>query len=174
MARTEYLQQFAREHSLKCITIEDLVRYRLKREVLLRQTARTNLSTRWGDFTAIGFECLLERQEHMALLYGDVTSGCPLIRIHEVSSTSFSLAVLTLQPKCRLGYPQKLLFFVIFKKKTGSKYPRTYYLVMKTEALLNITHRSCCLSCGITITLRTRTITIIANIHYVDVMLGMC
>lgn len=46
MARTPQLLQFAKQHGLKCITIADLVRYRLKHDQLVECTAVSPLSTR--------------------------------------------------------------------------------------------------------------------------------
>ena len=48
MARTPELLKFAAEHGLKCITIADLIRYRLKHDRLVECTAVTALPTRWG------------------------------------------------------------------------------------------------------------------------------
>ena len=46
MARTPELQDFAARHGLKCITIADLVRYRLKHDPLVTCTAVAALPTR--------------------------------------------------------------------------------------------------------------------------------
>ena len=46
MARTPQLLEFARAHGLKCITIADLVRYRLKVDKLVECTAVAPLPTR--------------------------------------------------------------------------------------------------------------------------------
>src|SRR5690348_636151 len=46
MARTPQLLQFAKEHGLKCITIADLVRYRLKHDQLIELIAVAPLPTR--------------------------------------------------------------------------------------------------------------------------------
>ncbi len=46
MARMPQLLRFAKEHGLKCITILDLVRYRLKHDQLVECTAVAPLTTR--------------------------------------------------------------------------------------------------------------------------------
>ena len=46
MARTPELLRFSRKHGLKCITIADLVRYRLKHDRLVECTAVAPLPTR--------------------------------------------------------------------------------------------------------------------------------
>ncbi len=47
MSRTPELLAFAAKHGLRCITIADLVRYRLKHEKLVECAAVAKLSTRW-------------------------------------------------------------------------------------------------------------------------------
>ncbi len=54
MARTPQLLEFARQHGLKCITILDLVRYRLKHDALVECTAVAPLSTRWVQVQLMG------------------------------------------------------------------------------------------------------------------------
>lgn len=46
MARTPQLLAFAKQHGLRCITIADLVRYRLKHDTLVECTAVAPLPTR--------------------------------------------------------------------------------------------------------------------------------
>ena len=54
------------------ISIEDLVRYRRRHEVLVERVAETRLPTRFGDFTAYGYRITVDDGEHVALVYGDV------------------------------------------------------------------------------------------------------
>lgn len=46
MSRTAELLAFAAQHGLKCITIADLVRYRLKNDTLVQRTAAADVATR--------------------------------------------------------------------------------------------------------------------------------
>jgi 3,4-dihydroxy 2-butanone 4-phosphate synthase/GTP cyclohydrolase II len=70
MQRTPQLLAFAQQHGLKCITIADLIRYRLRHEQLLAHVASAPLYTRHGDFTAHVYRSLVDGAEHAALVCG--------------------------------------------------------------------------------------------------------
>jgi len=74
MKRAPELRAFADEHGLAMISIEDLVRYRRRNENLVERVAETRLPTRHGDFTAYGYRITTDASEHIALVYGDVSS----------------------------------------------------------------------------------------------------
>ncbi|EFN54915.1 hypothetical protein CHLNCDRAFT_24136 [Chlorella variabilis] len=89
MARTPQLLQFAKTHGLKCITIADLVRYRLKYDPLVECTAVAPLPTRYGEFTAHAYRSLLDGTEHIALVMGRVRhADSVLTRVHSESMLS--------------------------------------------------------------------------------------
>ncbi len=75
MKRGPELRQFADEHGLTMISIDDLVRYRHRTEMLVERVAETRLPTRYGDFTAYGYRSTIDGSEHLALVYGDVGGG---------------------------------------------------------------------------------------------------
>lgn len=85
MARTPELLEFAARYGLKCITIADLVRYRLKHEKLVQRIASGELPTRYGRFTAHAYRSLLDGTEHVALVAGDVSGEGVLARVHSES-----------------------------------------------------------------------------------------
>ena len=74
MKRAPELRAFADEHDLAMISIEDLVRYRRRHENLVERVAETRLPTKHGDFTAYGYRITTDGSEHIALVYGDVSS----------------------------------------------------------------------------------------------------
>jgi 3,4-dihydroxy 2-butanone 4-phosphate synthase/GTP cyclohydrolase II len=83
MKRAHELRAFADEHGLAMISIEDLVRYRRRYEVLVDRVAETRLPTAHGDFTAYGYRITVDQSEHVALVYGDVTGPEPVLtRVH--------------------------------------------------------------------------------------------
>ena len=84
MARMPDLKVFAKKHSLKIITIADLIRYRLQNETMVRRAAITTLPTIYGgDFTAIAYENEMDHQQHMALVKGKIPHDKPvLVRVH--------------------------------------------------------------------------------------------
>jgi 3,4-dihydroxy 2-butanone 4-phosphate synthase / GTP cyclohydrolase II len=83
MARLPDLERFAERHGLKLISIADLIRYRRQREKLVRRVAEARIPTRWGDFTAYGYESLLDGEQHLALVRGAVGGEREvLVRVH--------------------------------------------------------------------------------------------
>jgi len=83
MARRDELEVFAAEHDLTLITIADLIAYRLRFEKQVERVAEARIPTAHGDFTAIGFDSLLDGVEHIALITGDIGDGADvLVRVH--------------------------------------------------------------------------------------------
>jgi len=75
MQRTPQLLAFAEQHGLRCITIADLIRYRLRHEQLLACVASAPLHTRHGDFTAHVFRSEVDGREHAALVCSSSSGG---------------------------------------------------------------------------------------------------
>jgi len=83
MARTNDLLKFAKEFGLCIGTIEDLIRYRRKKEVLVEKIAESSLPTEYGEFRAITFRSIIEPAKvHIALVKGDLSNGEALVRVH--------------------------------------------------------------------------------------------
>jgi len=83
MARIPQLFEFAKWHNLKIITIADLISYRVKHEKLVKKVSSTKLPTRYGEFTAIGYEDLLSGDFHVALVKGQINGKKDvMVRVH--------------------------------------------------------------------------------------------
>lgn len=83
MARVPDLMEFVEKHELKIITIKDLIHFRRQREKLVEKVESIHLPTDYGDFRAVGYRSLLDRQDHLALIKGEVDDGSPvLVRVH--------------------------------------------------------------------------------------------
>lgn len=83
MARRPELERFAAEHGLKMITVADLIRYRRRTERLVERASEVRLPTPFGDFTAYGYESLVDGRTHVALVAGDVRDKHDvLVRVH--------------------------------------------------------------------------------------------
>lgn len=83
MKRAPELREFADEHGLAMISIEDLVRYRRRHEIHVERAAETRLPTEHGDFTAYGYRITIDDSEHVALVHGDVSGDEPVLtRVH--------------------------------------------------------------------------------------------
>jgi len=83
MARVPELMEFVKKHGLKIITIADLIQYRRRREKLIRKVDSARLPTKYGEFTAVAYESILDKRGHLALVMGDLASvEAPLVRVH--------------------------------------------------------------------------------------------
>lgn len=83
MARVPDLVPYCREHGLKMITVAALIEYRRRAEKLVRRRASVRLPTIWGEFTAYGYESLVDNEQHLVLVKGDVEGKeNVLVRVH--------------------------------------------------------------------------------------------
>jgi 3,4-dihydroxy 2-butanone 4-phosphate synthase/GTP cyclohydrolase II len=84
MGRMPDLEVFSKKHGVKIVTIADLIRYRLQNESLVHRAAVTILPTVYGgDFQAIAYENEVDKQQHLALVKGDVQGDeAVLVRVH--------------------------------------------------------------------------------------------
>lgn len=83
MARQPELRRFADEHGLLMISIADLVRYRRQKEKLVRRVSEARIPTGWGDFEAYVYENVLDGEQHVAMVRGDVAGADNvLVRVH--------------------------------------------------------------------------------------------
>lgn len=83
MARLPDLIEVAKKWDLKIISIEDLIRYRLQHETLIRREISVNMPTRFGDFELVAYKQSNTEQEHLALIKGSWEPGeAILTRVH--------------------------------------------------------------------------------------------
>jgi len=83
MARLPRLAEFAREHKLGLTTVADLIAYRMKTEKLVEQVAGPMLPTEFGPFRIYAYRNLVNDEEHVALVMGEIDPEEPvLVRVH--------------------------------------------------------------------------------------------
>ncbi len=83
MARVPALRRFARKHGLPLITITDLIEYRRQNEKLVIELERVPLPTRFGEFSLRLYGTRVDRDEHVALVAGEIDPDEPtLVRVH--------------------------------------------------------------------------------------------
>ncbi|MGL4572465.1 MAG: bifunctional 3,4-dihydroxy-2-butanone-4-phosphate synthase/GTP cyclohydrolase II [Clostridium sp.] len=104
MARRDDLMKFKDKHGLKIITIKDLVEYRKKNEALIKRVSDATLPTEVGEFKIIGYEDIITKEEHIALVYGDVSGENILTRVHSECLTGDVFSSL----KCDCGKQLKI------------------------------------------------------------------
>src|SRR5688500_4110142 len=83
MARVPELTKFAKRHKLLMITIADLIKYRMHNESMVKEVAKAKLPTEFGEFDVHAFENQLDKQTHIALVFGEVGDGAGImVRVH--------------------------------------------------------------------------------------------
>src|SRR6056297_207477 len=83
MARFPELKEFAQKHNLKIISIEDLIKYRKKKDKLINEAAAAELPTHFGDFKIKVYTTEVDNREHVAIIKGDVSGKEDvLVRVH--------------------------------------------------------------------------------------------
>ncbi|MDP1759026.1 MAG: 3,4-dihydroxy-2-butanone-4-phosphate synthase, partial [Thermodesulfovibrionales bacterium] len=84
MARVPQLTEFAKKHSMKIVTVKDLIKYRMRAELFVRRIAVTKLPTEFGgDFTAVAYANDMDNNVHIALVKGEIKHEDEvLVRVH--------------------------------------------------------------------------------------------
>lgn len=83
MMRTPELAKMAEKYNLKFITIKSLQQYRKVHDKLVEVAAVTKMPTKYGNFMAHGYVNLLNGEEHVALVKGDIGDGKDVLcRVH--------------------------------------------------------------------------------------------
>ncbi len=83
MARLPDLLEFGRSFDIKVVTIADLIRYRLEREVLIKRIERKNIETAYGSFYLTVYQSMVDDLRHLGLVKGKITKDKPvLVYVH--------------------------------------------------------------------------------------------
>jgi 3,4-dihydroxy 2-butanone 4-phosphate synthase/GTP cyclohydrolase II len=110
MARVPALTRFARRHSLRMITIKDLIDYRMRREKFVSRIATTVLPTRHGTFSALLYQSQVDHKHHLALVKGPLKVGEPvLVRVHSECLTGDALGSLRCDCGAQLDRAMELI-----------------------------------------------------------------
>jgi len=85
MARVPDLIEFCRTHSMKMLTVADLIRYRMQNERYVHRVGEALIGTSLGEFRLIAYESEVDGGDsHIALVRGDIESSTEpvLVRMH--------------------------------------------------------------------------------------------
>ena len=116
MARGKMLYNFAKKHSLKIISIEDLIRYRRKNEKLVEKIEAIRLPTEYGDFTLHLYEDKFDNSTHLALTMGSYTTqDSVLVRVHSECLTGDVFQ----SQRCDCGEQLEMAMHQISENKSG-------------------------------------------------------
>jgi 3,4-dihydroxy 2-butanone 4-phosphate synthase / GTP cyclohydrolase II len=72
MLRLPGLREFADEHGLALISVEQLIEHRRRTERLVTRVAETVIPNAYGDWRAYGYRSDIDGIEHLALVLGDI------------------------------------------------------------------------------------------------------
>lgn len=88
MARLPNLIEVSKKLNLKIISIEDLIKYRLQHESLIKREISVEMPTKYGDFDLVAYQQTNNGQEHLALIKGNWEKDDPvLVRVHSSCMT---------------------------------------------------------------------------------------
>jgi 3,4-dihydroxy 2-butanone 4-phosphate synthase/GTP cyclohydrolase II len=71
MARVPDLAGFCERHSIKMVTVADLIQYRRQTEKLVERLVAVRLPTLYGEFKAVAYEEVLTGKQHLAIVKGE-------------------------------------------------------------------------------------------------------
>ncbi|MCF8037923.1 MAG: bifunctional 3,4-dihydroxy-2-butanone-4-phosphate synthase/GTP cyclohydrolase II [Desulfohalobiaceae bacterium] len=116
MARMPDLEVFAKEHDLKIVTIEDLIRYRSRFDSMIRRIGEAELPTHFGDFKIVAYQNDIDEHTHIALVKGEIKEDEPiLVRVHSECLTGDVLGSL----RCDCGFQLKKAMEMIENEGAG-------------------------------------------------------
>jgi len=116
MARIADLRRFAEKHSLRILTVADLIKYRLRTESHVTRAAEATLPSMFGDFRAIVFKNEIDHVDHVAFVRGEIRSDQPtLVRVHSECLTGDAFGSL----RCDCGEQLQMALKMIQEEGSG-------------------------------------------------------
>lgn len=82
MARVPELIKVAQKFDMKMIHIQDLITYRKANDKLINRISSAKMPTSHGEFTMIGYQSIVLKEECVALVKTPEQNKIPLVRIH--------------------------------------------------------------------------------------------
>ena len=82
MMRLDGLKDFAKKHSLKITSVDEIVKYRQKNEEIITPLRQTIMPTKFGKFKMILYDSKFDKKEHLALIVEKNNHIPPLVRMH--------------------------------------------------------------------------------------------
>jgi len=88
MARLPELMEIAEKFNLKIISIKDLIRFRLAKDILVSRLVDAKLPSKFGNFNIHIYRSNIDKKEHIALVKGNIKTSKPvLVRVHSECMT---------------------------------------------------------------------------------------
>ena len=116
MARMPQLEVVAEQHGLNIVSVAQIITYRLEHERLVERVAAARLPTAYGEAQAVAYKSTVDFAEHVALVFGDVSSGGPaLVRVHSECLTGDVFGSL----RCDCGFQRDMAIQAIAEEGRG-------------------------------------------------------
>lgn len=117
LAQGEDVEQFARRHNLKIVSLSSLITHRLRTEVLVHRVSESDISSPFGGkFHAIIYRTDVDNHEHIALVKGRISSrDVVTVRVHSQCLTGDVFA----SERCDCGDQLKKAMEVIAEEGKG-------------------------------------------------------
>ena len=116
MSRLPQLERFSKKHSIGIVTVAQIIEYRRNHEKIIERVAEARIPTIFGEFEAISYRSIVDKDEHVALVMGDVTTDeSTLVRVHSECLTSDVFSSL----RCDCGEQLNLALEMIGKEGRG-------------------------------------------------------
>ena len=118
MADLDELKEMSKQYDLPLISIDQLIRYRRRREQLVKRSVEVEFETgRYGKFKVIAYDVAFEDQQPLAIVWGDLKSvPAPLVRVHSSCFTGDVLDSL----RCDCGDQLHLAMQMIHDEGAGA------------------------------------------------------
>ena len=83
MARMPHLDAFSKKHNIQIVSVADIIAYRTEHERLIERVAEARVPTEHGEFVAVSYRSIVDRDEHVALVKGPISpEDDVLVRVH--------------------------------------------------------------------------------------------
>ena len=88
-ARMDQLEELSERYDIGIISIAAIISYRRSHEKLIERVAEARIPTDYGVWEAVSYRSLVDKDEHVAFVMGDLTAEEPtLVRVHSECLTS--------------------------------------------------------------------------------------
>jgi 3,4-dihydroxy 2-butanone 4-phosphate synthase/GTP cyclohydrolase II len=116
IAHLHDLIDISKEFDLKITTIEELIRFRKRKEILIEKVAEINLPTKWGEFKVITYRSKINQETHLAFIKGRIESEKDVpVRVHSQCLTGDTFG----SQRCDCGDQLDAAFRMINKNGSG-------------------------------------------------------
>ena len=71
-AKMDELEDFSKKHNIDIVSIAEIIAYRRSLERMIERLSEARLPTIHGEFTAVSYKSMVDKDEHVALIMGEI------------------------------------------------------------------------------------------------------